>query len=135
MAIPLRVCLLLLLAACKARAQVATATVTPAGFNASLGSISTFECEVFSADDIGWIVDGFSTTRPEVTNRNITTSSPVEVIDAALGQLRSILTLPATLANSNITVQCEADVQGGVDQLSAEVWYFVQGKCMYIVQY
>ena len=109
-------------------AQMATAVITPSGYNASLklGANFTFQCDVTGADRVQWLVDNQFAELKKIRDRGIFEEALI-VIDRATGSFKRNITISRKVINMNTTIVCRADVSSGNDVDSKAVLFQVQG--------
>ena len=82
-----------------------TAVIRPLSYTAPLGSAGTFHCAVTGSNSIYWYVDRIPSVNPSARSRGIF-ASPVTSINTTW--IQSNLTVPATLENDGISINCIA---------------------------
>ena len=107
---------------------MATAVITPSGYNASLKLEAnfTFQCDVTGADRIQWLVDDQFAELQTIKDRGIFEEGLI-IVDQATGSFKRNITILRKVINMNTTIICRADVSSGSDVDSKAVLFQVQG--------
>lgn len=86
-----------------------TAVIRPLSYTARLDSAGTFHCAVTGTNIVSWYVDRLPSGYPSIRRRGILASAET-FINATW--IQSNLTVPATLENDGISINCVALVYG-----------------------